>query len=225
MKRASIITMVLVCVAVLFLVPGDAAQPNLNLTDAEFNNYQRISRLNAEVRQKKIRAIVDYMDRTGIRYCKYHDVDQRYIYLPYSPYDFTMTDDRVQGSGKSMQLGVSFQPSRPAQKTGLPPGETGVIFFGTMRGNAALSNRLFDITGHTVAGMMVKPDQQEGVIYHFPTSLDTMGHPIKEIRVYQGGTMNGGNTYVVPVHGSLGKVSDEVRREFFNLIEQLRQRM
>lgn len=124
-----------------------------------------------------------------------------------------------------MQLGVSFKRSSPAQKTGLPPGEIGAIFFGTMRGHANLNNKLFDITGHTVAGMMVKPNQQEGIIYHFPTSLDTMGYPFTEIKAYQGGSMNGGTTYVVPMHGSLGKVSDEVRNKFFNLIDQLRQRM
>jgi hypothetical protein len=84
-KRVSIIAMVLVCVAVLSFAPGDAAQPNLNLTCDEFNNFQRISRLNVEIRQKKVRAIVDDMDRTGIKYCTYHNFDQQYIYIERLP--------------------------------------------------------------------------------------------------------------------------------------------
>jgi hypothetical protein len=76
MKQVSIIAMFLVCVAVLSLVPGDAAQPNLNLTGDEFNNFQRISRLNVEIRQKKVRAIVDDMDRTRIKCCTYYNFDQ-----------------------------------------------------------------------------------------------------------------------------------------------------
>jgi len=220
-KQVSIIAMVLVCVAVLSLVPGDAAQPNLNLTGDEFNNCQRISRLNAEVRQKKVRDIIDYMDRNGIKYYRYFDFHQKYIQIKLN--GMLVGSERWIGSSGSpgvMTVPVQFSSS-------LPSHELGAYIFGTIRGQAFLESRTFDITGHTFSGLMTRGDQKEGIAtqYHIHTSLLTLGHPFTRLRPYQDSRVDGSNTWVVPLRDSLGRVSQEKRDHLIRLIEQLQQRM
>ncbi len=187
----------------------------------EFNNYQRISRLAAEVRQEKIREIVDYMDRNGIKYHRYFDFHQRYIHIKLD--GMLVSSERWIGS--SGNPGVMTVPVQFSAL--LPSHELGAYIFGTIRGQAFLDNRTFDITGHTFSGLMTRGDQQESIAtqYHIHTSLLTLGHPFTQLRPYQDSRVDGSNTWVVPLRDSLGQVSQEKRDHVIRLIEQLQQRM
>jgi hypothetical protein len=187
----------------------------------EFNNYQRISRLNAEVRQKKVRDIIDYMDRNGIKYYRYFDFHQKYIHIKLN--GMLVGSERWIGSSGSpgvMTVPVQFSSS-------LPSHELGAYIFGTIRGQAFLESRTFDITGHTFSGLMTRGDQKEGIAtqYHIHTSLLTLGHPFTLLRPYQDSRVDASNTWVVPLRDSLGRVSQEKRNHLIRLIEQLQQRM
>lgn len=186
----------------------------------EFNNYQRISRLAADVRQEKIREIVDYMDRNGIKYHRYFDFHQRYIHIKLN--GMLVSSDRVIGTGTPHSLTVPVRFS-----SSLPSHELGAYIFGTIQGRAFLENRIFDIAGHVFSGLMTRGDQQEGVAtqYNIHTSLSTMGHPFTQLRPYQDSRVDTQKTWVVPLRDSLGQVSQEKRDHVIRLIEQLQQRM
>ncbi|MDD5475675.1 MAG: DUF1566 domain-containing protein, partial [Syntrophales bacterium] len=197
------------------------AQAAQGLTpDDEFNNYQRISRLAADVRQDKIREVLDYMDRNGIKYYRYSDFNQNYIHINLN--GMLVGSDRVIGTGTAHSLTVPLRFS-----SSLPSHELGAYIFGTIQGRAFLENRIFDIAGHVFSGLMARGDQQEGVAtqYHIHTSLSTMGHPFTQLRPYQDSRVDTLKTWVVPLRDSLGQVPQEQRNHVIRLIEQLQYRM
>ncbi|MBN2397601.1 MAG: DUF1566 domain-containing protein [Deltaproteobacteria bacterium] len=185
----------------------------------ECNNYQRISRLAADVRQEKIRELLDYMDRNGIKYYNYLDFNQHYIHINLN--GMLVSSDRVIGTSTSHSLTVPVRFS-----SSLPSHELGAYIFGTTQGKAFLENCIFDITGHVFSGLMTRGDQQEGVAtqYHIHTSLATMGHPFTQLRPYQDSRVAAQKTWVVPLRDSLGQVSQEKRDHVIRLIEQLNMR-
>lgn len=197
--------------------PNEAQQLS---EDEEFQNYQRISRLNAQVRQQKIREIIDFMDSKKIKYHRLHDFEQNYLHVPYRGM-LILSDECLYGGvdgEEEMTVAVRFSSS-------LPSDEFGAYIFGSLWGRAFLGHKIFDITGHTFTGRLTLNQQSKNTVYHIHTSLRTLGYPFSQLRPYQDSRIDSSMTYVVPLRSSLENISQADRDHFFHLMRELELRM